>query len=90
MRRIGFLDTLAADDPETSIRYGAFLQGLQGIGRAVAATFGLPLRRCRSHSSQRRQDDYGSAKQGERNTDHLCERRPLTSPRGLGVGVLPR
>ena len=32
MRRIGFLDTLAADDPETSIRYGAFLQRLQGIG----------------------------------------------------------
>ena len=62
----------------------------KALGWAVAATFGLPLRRCRSHSSQRRQDDYGSAKQGERNTDHLCERRPLTSPRGLGVGVLPR
>ena len=37
MRRIGVLDTLAADDPEASVRHGAFMQGLQefgwGIGR---------------------------------------------------------
>jgi ABC-type uncharacterized transport system substrate-binding protein len=39
MRRIGVLDTLAADDPEASVRHGAFMQGLQelgwGIGRNV-------------------------------------------------------
>jgi putative tryptophan/tyrosine transport system substrate-binding protein len=39
MRRIGVLDTLAGDDPEASVRHGAFMQGLQelgwGIGRDV-------------------------------------------------------
>ena len=39
MRRIGVLDTLAGDDPEASVRHGAFMQGLQelgwGIGRNV-------------------------------------------------------
>jgi putative ABC transport system substrate-binding protein len=37
-RRIGFFDTLAADDPEASVRYGAFLQGLQTLGWAVGRT----------------------------------------------------
>src|SRR4051794_33064674 len=32
MRRIGVLVNLAADDPETQARIGAFLQGLQGFG----------------------------------------------------------
>ena len=27
MRRIGVLDTLAGDDPEASVRHGAFMQG---------------------------------------------------------------
>jgi len=31
MRRIGVLMTLAADDPETPTRIGAFLQGNAGI-----------------------------------------------------------
>jgi len=37
MRRLGVLDTLAGDDPEASVRHGAFMQGLQGwgIGRNV-------------------------------------------------------
>ena len=39
MRRIGVLGTLAGDDPEASVRHGAFMQGLQelgwGIGRNV-------------------------------------------------------
>ena len=39
MRRIAVLDTLAGDDPEASVRHGAFMQGLQelgwGIGRNV-------------------------------------------------------
>jgi len=35
MRRIGVLDTLAADDPEASVRHGAFMQGLQELGWAI-------------------------------------------------------
>ena len=34
MRRIGVLDTLAADDPEAAVRHGAFMQGLQEFGWA--------------------------------------------------------
>ena len=40
MRRIGMLDTLAADDPEASVRHGAFMQGLQELGWASAAICG--------------------------------------------------
>ena len=32
MRRIGVLITLAADDPESTVRVAAFLQGLQALG----------------------------------------------------------
>ena len=35
MRRIGVLDTLAADDPEASVRHGAFMQGLQELGWGI-------------------------------------------------------
>jgi putative ABC transport system substrate-binding protein len=44
IRRIGFLDTLAADDPEASVRYGAFLQGLQTLGWAVGRNFRIDAR----------------------------------------------
>jgi putative ABC transport system substrate-binding protein len=44
MRRIGFLDTLAADDPEASVRYGAFLQGLQALGWAVGRNLRIDAR----------------------------------------------
>jgi putative tryptophan/tyrosine transport system substrate-binding protein len=44
MRRIGFLDTLAADDLEASVRYGAFLQGLQALGWAVGRNLRIDAR----------------------------------------------
>jgi putative ABC transport system substrate-binding protein len=44
VRRIGFLDTLAADDPEASVRYGAFLQGLQALGWAVGRNLRIDAR----------------------------------------------
>ena len=44
IRRIGFLDTLAADDPEASVRYGAFLQGLQTLGWAVGRNLRIDAR----------------------------------------------
>ena len=54
MRRIGVLDTLAADDPEASVRHGAFMQGLQelgwGIGRNLRIDTRLGRRRHRPHS----------------------------------------
>jgi len=39
MRRIGVLTPLAADDPESMARIGAFLQGLGELGWALAAIF---------------------------------------------------
>ncbi len=39
MRRIGVLDTLAGDDPEASVRHGAFMQGLQELGWALAGMY---------------------------------------------------
>jgi putative ABC transport system substrate-binding protein len=35
MRRIGVLNTLAADDPIAQARNGAFLQGLQQLGWTI-------------------------------------------------------
>src|ERR1700704_2862696 len=35
MRRVGVLDTLAADDPEAQARSGAFLQSLQQLGWTI-------------------------------------------------------
>ena len=32
VRRVGVLNTVAADDPAAGARYGAFLQGLQQAG----------------------------------------------------------
>jgi len=39
VRRIGVLTPLAADDPESMARIGAFLQGLGELGWALAAIF---------------------------------------------------
>ena len=44
MRRIGVLDTLAADDPEASVRHGAFMQGLQELGWAVGRNLRIDTR----------------------------------------------
>ena len=59
IRRIGVLDTLAADDPEASIRFGAFLQGLQALGWAVGRNLRIDARwaaadpdRIRSHAAE--------------------------------------
>jgi putative ABC transport system substrate-binding protein len=35
MRRIGVLNSLAAEDPSAQARHGAFLQGLQQSGWAI-------------------------------------------------------
>ncbi len=44
MRRIGILDTLAADDPEASVRHGAFMQGLQELGWTIGRNLRLDVR----------------------------------------------
>src|SRR3954447_3621385 len=44
MRRIGILDTLAADDPEASIRHGAFMQGLQKLGWTLGRNLRMDVR----------------------------------------------
>ena len=44
MRRIGVLDTLAADDLEASVRHGAFMQGLQELGWAIGRTLRIDTR----------------------------------------------
>jgi ABC-type uncharacterized transport system substrate-binding protein len=44
MRRIGVLDTLAADDPEASVRHGAFMQGLQEMGWAIGRNLRIDTR----------------------------------------------
>jgi putative ABC transport system substrate-binding protein len=44
MRRIGMLDTLAADDPEASVRHGAFMQGLQELGWTLGRNLRIDIR----------------------------------------------
>jgi putative ABC transport system substrate-binding protein len=44
MRRVGVLDTLAADDPEASVRHGAFLQGLQEVGWSIGRNLRIDTR----------------------------------------------
>ena len=44
MRRVGVLHTLAADDEEAPIRFGAFLQGLQVLGWAVGNNLRIDAR----------------------------------------------
>ena len=44
MRRIGVLDTLAADDPEASVRHGAFMQGLQELGWSIGRNLRIDTR----------------------------------------------
>ena len=44
MRRIGILDTLAADDPEASVRHGAFMQGLQELGWTIGRNLRMDVR----------------------------------------------
>jgi putative tryptophan/tyrosine transport system substrate-binding protein len=44
MRRIGVLDTLAGDDPEASVRHGAFMQGLQVLGWAIGRNVRIDTR----------------------------------------------
>ena len=44
MRRIGVLDTLAADDPEASVRHGAFMQGLQELGWTIGRNLRVDTR----------------------------------------------
>ncbi len=59
MRRVGVLDTLASDDPEVPVRFGAFLQGLQQLGWAVGRNLRIDARwaaadpaRIRSHAAE--------------------------------------
>jgi hypothetical protein len=59
MRRIGVLDTLAADDPEAPVRFGAFMQGMQTLGWAVGRNLRIDARwaaadpdRIRSHVAE--------------------------------------
>ena len=59
VRRVGVLDTLAADDPEASVRFAAFLQGLQELGWAVGRNLRIDARwaaadpdRIRSHVAE--------------------------------------
>jgi putative tryptophan/tyrosine transport system substrate-binding protein len=44
MRRIGVLDTLAADDPEASVRHGAFMQGRQELGWTIGRNLRVDTR----------------------------------------------
>jgi len=44
VRRIGYIDTLAADDPEASVRYGALLQGLQQLGWTIGRNLQIDYR----------------------------------------------
>src|SRR4051812_8066584 len=44
VRRIGMLDTLAADDPEASIRFAALAQGLQALGWAIGRNLRIEAR----------------------------------------------
>ena len=44
MRRVGVLDTLAADDPEASVRFTAFMQGLQELGWAIGRNLRIDTR----------------------------------------------
>src|SRR5262245_66057930 len=44
MRRIGVLLTTAADDPESLVRIGAFLQGLQELGWTDARNMRIEYR----------------------------------------------
>ena len=44
MRRVGVLHTLAADDEEAPIRFGAFLQGLQVLGWTVGHNLRIDAR----------------------------------------------
>src|SRR5262245_46726888 len=44
VRRIGYIDTLAADDPEASVRYGALLQGLQQLGWTIGRNIRIDTR----------------------------------------------
>ena len=44
MRRIGVLDTLAGDDPEASVRHGAFMQGLQELGWSIGRNVRIDTR----------------------------------------------
>ncbi len=44
VRRIGILDTLAADDPEASVRHGAFMQGLQELGWTIGRNLRMDVR----------------------------------------------
>src|SRR5258705_9894470 len=44
MRRIGVLMSLAADDPETPARVGAFAQGLQDLGWTIGRNVQIDYR----------------------------------------------
>jgi hypothetical protein len=44
MRRIGVFTNLAADDPESQVRIGAFLQGLQQSGWAIGSNVRIDYR----------------------------------------------
>ena len=44
IRRIGVLDTLAADDPEAAVRHGAFMQGLQEFGWGIGRNLRIDTR----------------------------------------------
>ena len=44
MRRIGVLMNLAADDPDSQARIGAFLQGLQGYGWTIGSNVRIDYR----------------------------------------------
>jgi hypothetical protein len=44
IRRVGVLHTLAADDEEAPIRFGAFLQGLQVLGWTVGHNLRIDAR----------------------------------------------
>jgi len=44
VRRIGYIDMLAADDPEASVRYGALLQGLQQLGWTIGRNIRIDTR----------------------------------------------
>jgi putative tryptophan/tyrosine transport system substrate-binding protein len=43
-RRIGVLNSLAADDPEGQVRHGAFLQGLQELGWSIGRNLRIETR----------------------------------------------
>src|SRR5262249_39711031 len=54
MRRIGVLQTLAVDDPETVVRQGAFEHALQALGWTVGRNIRIDYRSARGDRSQLR------------------------------------